>query len=238
MLESPGRQKVVGIVDPMPLVEIDDSPDAVLVSVGFGHRRLGREIEAGGLEDQMVGDPPCRGQVFLEQGRRHRQRFARVVEPCFVRRVDGKLSGRPDVDTGQVADRVVELGIAQPPRQHPPGIAGVSLGFAVEHGGDPLDDRAPFVRRRLAPGLLRRHLIRFEPLTHEHPHLVVLDDRRNGGVHAQVQLALGLLAAVAAKAVLFQERKDRLIEAVFERRLQGDAGRRREQEHKWGDRGW
>ena len=108
-------------------------PDAVLVAVGIGDRRMGREAEAIRLQDQMVGDQPRRRQVLLHQGRRHRQRFARVVEPGLVGGIDRELARGPDVDPRQVADRVVELGVAQPPRQDGAGIAGIPPGFVLMH---------------------------------------------------------------------------------------------------------
>ena len=115
--EPPGGQEVVGVVDPLPLVEVDDPPDAVLVAVGVGDHRVRREGEPVRLQDEVVGDQPRRLQVLLHQGRRHRQRFGRVVEAGLVGGIDGELPRRPDVDARQVADRVVVLGVAQPPRQ-------------------------------------------------------------------------------------------------------------------------
>ena len=74
--ETPGGQEIVGVVGPLPLVEVDDPADAVLVAVGVGDDRMRGEGETVGLEDEVVGDPPRRFQVLLHQGRRHGQRFA------------------------------------------------------------------------------------------------------------------------------------------------------------------
>ena len=134
----------------MALVEVDDALDAVLVAVGVGHHRMRREDETLGLEDDVVGDQPGRRQVLLQEGRRHGERFARVVEAGLVGGIDRELAGRPDVHSGQVANRVIELGIAQPAGQDGARIAGVALGLTVAQVADPGDDRGPFVRPRLA----------------------------------------------------------------------------------------
>ncbi len=43
VLVTPGRQEVIGVIDLMPPVEVDDPPDAVLVAVGVGDRGMGSE---------------------------------------------------------------------------------------------------------------------------------------------------------------------------------------------------
>ena len=75
----------------------------------------------------MVGHLPGRREILLQQRRRHRQRFARVVEARLVGRIDRKLARRPNVDARQIANRVVVLGVAQPPGQHDAGIARIAL---------------------------------------------------------------------------------------------------------------
>ena len=140
MLEPPGGQEIVGVVGLLPLVEIDDPPHAVLVAVGVGDHRVRREGEALGFQDEVFGDPPRRLQVLLQQGRRHRQRFRRVVEAGLVGGVDGELPRRADVDARQVADGVVVLGVAQPTRQDRAGIARVSLRLVLAERLDPVDD--------------------------------------------------------------------------------------------------
>jgi hypothetical protein len=135
---------------------------------------------------------------------------------------------RPDVDPGQIADGVVELGVGEPPRQDGAGVARIPAGFAVANRPDPLDDGLPLVRCRLAPGFLGRHLVRLQPLQHDVPDTVILDDRRDGRVDAQVQLGLRLLRAVARQAVVLQERAHDFVQAAFQRRLIGLARGRRD----------
>ena len=57
MLVAPGGQEVIGVVDFVTLVEIDDPPDAELVAVGFGDRGMRCEDESVRHQDQVVGDP-------------------------------------------------------------------------------------------------------------------------------------------------------------------------------------
>ena len=128
--EPPGSQEVLSVVDPMALVECDDALDAILVAVGIGDRRIGREVEAVGLEDQVVSDPSRRGQVLLQSQVTSSAIHPSCRSPPRLAGSTGNSRGRPDVDARQVADRVVELGIAQPPRQYAAGVARVFPGFA------------------------------------------------------------------------------------------------------------
>ncbi len=66
MLELPGGLKVVGIVGPLPLVEIDDPPHAELVAVGVGDDRIRGERQPVRVEDQMFGYTPGRFEVFVQ----------------------------------------------------------------------------------------------------------------------------------------------------------------------------
>ena len=43
VLEPPGGEEVVGVIDLLPPVEVDDPLDAILVAVGVGDHRVGRE---------------------------------------------------------------------------------------------------------------------------------------------------------------------------------------------------
>jgi hypothetical protein len=64
-LNSPRSQEIVGKVDLLSLVKLQDALDAVFVAIDVGNHRMGREIEAFGFENQMVGDPSrCRHVLF------------------------------------------------------------------------------------------------------------------------------------------------------------------------------
>src|SRR5436305_560015 len=78
--EAPRGEEVVGVVGRLPPVEVDDLADDVLVAVGVGDDRVRGEVEAIGLQHQVIGDPAGRLQVLLQERRRHGQRLGRVVE--------------------------------------------------------------------------------------------------------------------------------------------------------------
>ncbi len=218
VLVTPGGQEVVGVVDLMPLVEVDDPPDAKLVAIGIRDCGMRREDETVRHQDQVVGDPSRRRQVFLDQSRRHRQRFARVVEPRLVRRIHGKLSGRPDVDAGQVANRVIELRIAEPVRQDRARVARIPPRLSLAQLRDPVDHRAALVRLRMPLRLFGRHLTRLEPFHDELPDPVSLHHISHRRIAAQIQLGFLLPLAVTAEAVVAQERLHHLRESTLQRR--------------------
>ncbi len=208
-----GGEEVIGIVHAMPCVEIDDALDAILVAIGLRRHRIRREHEAVRLEHDVLRDVPRRREVLLQEGRRHGERFARVVEAGLVRRIDGKLPRRPNIDSGEIANRVVELRIAQPPRQHGPRIAGMTPRFAIAQRANPRDDRAALGRLGLVRRLFRRHLLRHEPFEHRFP----LRDAAPGEVAAQIERRLRFLAAVARNAIAVDERLHLCCEALIER---------------------
>ena len=113
--------------------------DAILVAVGVGQHGVGRERQAVGLEHEVIGDAPRGLQVFLHQRGRHRERLGRVVEPRLVGRVDRKLLGRPQVHAGQVANRVIVFGVAQPPRGYAARVARVPRRLELADCPDPGD---------------------------------------------------------------------------------------------------
>jgi hypothetical protein len=145
----------------MAVVEVDDAPDAVLVAVGVRDHRMGREDEPVGLEHDMVRHMARGGEDLAQQRLGHRERLARVVESGLVRGIDGKLAGRADVDAGEVADRAVELRVAEPPGQDGARIAGVPGGFAVagSFSQETAASRLP-ARAGAPPG---RHLLLVDP---------------------------------------------------------------------------
>ena len=173
----------------------------------------------------MVGDQPRGFQVLLHKGRRHRQRFRRVVEAGLVGGIDGELLRRPDVDARQVANGVVVLGVAQPPRRHRAGIAGVPLRFVLADRLDPVDDiLAGFGRSDAASPSPAASTSLSSCSRTSFPVREVLGHRFRGRVGAQVQVAFRLLLAVAPEAVGVEKRAHGVAEAVFERRRRRDPG--------------
>ena len=98
----------------------------------------------------MVGDQPRRRQVLFEQRQRHGERFARVVKPGLVGRIDWELARRPDIDSRQIANGVVELGVAQTTGQNRPGVVRVALAFPFLQIPNPGDHRGALIRFGLA----------------------------------------------------------------------------------------
>ena len=243
MLISPGGEEVGRVIDLMPMIERDDPSDAGFVAVGVGDGWIGREVEPIGLEDKVVGDLPGRGQVFLQKRRRHTQGFARRVKSRFVGGVDREFASGPEVNPGKVANGVVGLGVAQATGQDGARIARVFEGFARSQGLDPRDDGPSIVLGWLLGSVVGRHLLGLDSFEHEVPDPVVLDDRRNRCIGAQVEFRLLLLRAVTAEALALQERMHDRLEVASQRRLVESGlcwsdGNTSEQNPKYGHRGW
>src|SRR5262249_47377638 len=66
MVILPGGQKIVGEINLVMLIEIEDAFDEKFVAVGVGHGRVRGEDKAVRLQDDVVSYPPRRRQVFLE----------------------------------------------------------------------------------------------------------------------------------------------------------------------------
>ena len=69
MLIVPSREKVVGIVRRLALVELHDPLDAILVAVRVGHHRVRSKSDPFGGEHQVFHHLTRRSQVFVEQRR-------------------------------------------------------------------------------------------------------------------------------------------------------------------------
>ena len=98
MPEAPCGLKIIGIVDVLRVIEIDDLMHGELVAVGFDQHRMRREGKSLLLQVHVAGHFTCSGQIFFQEGGRHHQRFAGVVKACRVGRIDRKLAGRADVN--------------------------------------------------------------------------------------------------------------------------------------------
>ena len=82
-----------------------------------------READPGRRQNGMRGDLPRGVEVFREQVRRHKQRFPGVGKPFAGDRVFQKSLRRPQVDAGQITNRVVVFRLSQTPHQHQPRIS-------------------------------------------------------------------------------------------------------------------
>ncbi len=214
MAIAPRGQKVIGVVQRLALVEIDDAVHRVLVAVFVRHDRVRREREAARHKHDVAGHEPGGVEVFLDQGGRHRQRLSRVVEARLVGGIHRKLLRRADVDPGQIADGVVVFGVAQPPREHDARIAGMACGLLGGHRLNPLDDRLNLSGRRTLPRLSGRHLPRLEPREHQIPPALIPDDGITIGIGRQIQSGRRLVAAVACEAIGLEKRFDARLKSV------------------------
>ena len=167
-------------------------------------RLRGREAEAVRQKHDVVGDLLGRVQVLAEQGRRHDERVAGVREAFARGAVRREIAGGLEVDAGQVADRVVVLGVAEAADDDAARVAGAGAGFGVEHGAHPGGDRAALLGARLG-ALLRRHLAVFQVLDDHRPGLEVALDRGQRRVSLEVEVALLLLGGMTSEAVLRED---------------------------------
>ncbi len=66
VLEPPGGQEIVGVVGPLPLVEIDDPPHAVLVAIGVGdHRVSGAKANPRGFRTRWSATNRAASRYFF-----------------------------------------------------------------------------------------------------------------------------------------------------------------------------
>ncbi len=69
MLPVPRGFEVVGEIDALRPVELDDLVDAVLVAIGLDEHRMRREREARRFQHEMIGHLLRGLQVFRQQRR-------------------------------------------------------------------------------------------------------------------------------------------------------------------------
>ena len=185
---------------------------------------------AGSAFAQHVGG---RRQVLLHEDRRDEQGRGVVVESGAAAAVGGEGIGRVGVDAEQVADRVVVLPPGQPLDQAGAGIADAL--DRVEDGPDRGRRALAIVLVGTGPVARRRHGPLDQGIDDPEPQIGIAAERLLVRELRQVDVALGLLAAVATQAMLLEERPDVPVEAVTPR----GAGSRtvRRQQHQGRDRG-
>jgi hypothetical protein len=216
VLVTPRGLEVGGEVRGLATVEVDDAEHRVFVAVGVDQHRVRGEGEALWGEHGGVGDLTGGGEVLLEEGGRHRQRFAGVVEAVAIGGIDGEFAGGPEVDAGEVVDGVIVLGVGQAAGEDGAGIAGVTGGLALSQVADPADDGLGLAGCRMLARLLRRHLAGFELVEDHGPARVIGDDAGNGGEGTEIEVGLGLGRAVAVEAVGVEERTDGGVKGAVE----------------------
>ena len=87
-----------------------------------------KESERSGTNHSMRGNSFCCFKIALEIRVIHELHIAEIREPLTAYRVAGKITVEPQVQTGQVVDRVCILAAGQPSDGDLPRIAGVLLG--------------------------------------------------------------------------------------------------------------
>ena len=132
--------------------------------------------------------------------------------------IDGEFFCRPDIDPGEIADRVVVFGVAEPPGEHGPRVASIFRSLGLTKRAYPRDD---FGAQRVGwelLGLFVRHIAGLEAFEHELPVGKTGGDSGHVGVEAEVQFGLRGFLAVTRDAVGFEERLDGAMKGEFKAR--------------------
>src|SRR5215471_8858382 len=67
MPEAPGGLKIIGVVDVLLVIEIDDLLHGEFVAVGLHQHRMRREAESRLLQVHVIGDFSRGGQIFFSR---------------------------------------------------------------------------------------------------------------------------------------------------------------------------
>ena len=184
----------------------DVSLDRAFEQAGF---KLGAANAHGRWShDDLVHDLLRRGEILLQQHRRHRKHIADVVEAVagIIRR---EIRRRLEIHAHQVADGVVVFHAIEPANRDAAGI-GVLAVHREECVFDKLREALALGERRL---LARRwrHLTLADVREHLFPSLPVLVQRGFARERVEREVALLLPAAVATVAILLEQRRDVLL---------------------------
>ena len=147
-----------------------------------------------------------------------------LSKPAGVRGIHGELARRLQVHAGQIADRVVVLGVAQPVRQHHSGIAGILARLVGAHRLDPVDHRLADIVRRLLRSPFGGICFADSFSRTGVPVRIIADHRRHRGIRREVELGGRRRSAMASDAVAGQEGSDGLRELAFEVGIGGFGG--------------
>ena len=132
---------------------------------------------------------------------------------CGIHR---KSSGGANIDSGEIVNGVIVLGIAEAAREDRTGIAGVFASFARAHRLDPANGGFAGLGRGLLFGFRRRHVAIAKPLEDEIPVGIILHDRLHRFILAQIKIGLGLLLVMTLDAVAFDQRPHFTVEALLQ----------------------
>ena len=165
----------------------------------------------------MVRDKSRGSEVFLDQCRRHRQRFTGIVKPRLIRWINREFARGTNIDTGEITNRMVIFRVTQSAGEHNSRITRVTVRFKVAQVTNPFDHFTSLRLGQLVRSSLGRHLSGDHSLQYHFPDAVVLNDRVDGREITQVKFALLLLQTVASKAVLRHQRPDPVFEGGLNR---------------------
>src|SRR5262249_51480722 len=140
---------------------------------------------------------------------RQREHVADVVE-AIAHVVGGKILGGLELNTHQVANRVVVLGAIEPADGDPAWIALEAAIDGEERAIEPGHNLLALGLRWLGPAA-RRHVAGAYALDDGFPGLAILQNRRLILVLVERELRFGLVAAVTGNAILGQQRRDVLV---------------------------
>ena len=167
------------------------------------------EAKARGQQHGPRGNVASGQVVAFDQTGSHRHRVADVRKPLAANAVGGKLASprRPHVDAGEIADRVVVLGVAQPSQRHRTGVAGPRGGFRIERRRDPAHQLFPLGRGRLRR-ILRRHVAQTQPLGDVTEHLGLGEDRLGRPEAREIEIVVPGFLPVTVPAGYDEQRVD------------------------------
>ena len=116
MSKLPAGRQVNFVIDLMLFVELQDRLFIELRSISKSRNRIRSEFDTGCCQNGVISNVLCRAIQLCEQTGRHREGFTRITESFARRGINGKRQRRPDVNAGQVTDRMVILRIREPAR--------------------------------------------------------------------------------------------------------------------------
>ena len=179
----------------------------------------GREVLGVGQDDRLLQGELGGVEVFLDVNGRDVERGADVVEtePDII---GGKAIREVEIESEQIADRVVVLLPVQPPDHDRCRADLLATLGGQEVVFDPGDDPVQLFERWL--GLVgRRHDAALQGIAHAEPGPAVLDGRRLILESIEGDSRLGVFFHVAVSAILLEQRQDLPLKRVGAFRLLG-----------------
>ena len=157
----------------------------------------------------MIGELTRRVEILVESGGTQEEHVARVRKSLPSPAVGLEFFREPVVAPGEVADRSIVFRVGKTAHRHRSRIAGVRLGKRVKFAGDPCGDRG-FLGLLKRFRFSRRHFPALDRFEDAVPEFELLVESRIGRERFHIDLALDVLATVAAVAFGREDGFDRL----------------------------